>query len=152
MSRGITWFITMGTTMGTPLSTNFFFHLPPLHLSSQKKELFFGRKIFGEAFSCPPATPPQIKRMQMRTSKQVHPFSSIIWWGGLLQILINCEISNLRYCIICRISVITIIYGLFSSQISLNTSLSCNHFQCRVGVFLTLYKWALNLLAPELFF
>jgi len=32
--------------------------LPPLHFSNQKKELFFGRKIFGEAFSPPPAAPP----------------------------------------------------------------------------------------------
>jgi hypothetical protein len=85
MSRDITWLITMGAIMGirkftlqmsevrkreniglnesliytnscSPLSNNLFY-LPPLHLSSQKKELFFGRNIFGGAFS-PPLHPP----------------------------------------------------------------------------------------------
>jgi hypothetical protein len=56
----------------TPLSTNFFY-LPPLHLSSQKKGMFFGKNIFGGAFPLPQITP-----MQMGTSKQVLPFCCII--------------------------------------------------------------------------
>ena len=85
MNIGITWLITVGTNMGirnfklqksqvrergsiglnqsliytnpcTTFLANFFLFVP-LHLSNQKKELFFGRTIFGGAFSPPLATP-----------------------------------------------------------------------------------------------
>jgi len=105
MSRGITWLITVGANMGirnfnlqksqvrkwgsivlnqfliytNPLypSLNQFFLFASLHHSSQQKELVFGSTIFGGTFSLPLA-PPQIKPLQIGTSKQVLPFSSII--------------------------------------------------------------------------
>ena len=53
----------------SPLSTKFFFYFPSLHFSNQKKELLYGRKIFGEAFS-PPTNYADVNG----TSKQVPPF------------------------------------------------------------------------------